>query len=471
MSNESPLIVPLTRGWKPAQRVSQNADPILWKELESSEVTSDDRKRQSHSGESDKEQNRTACAVCQEHQSRYTCPRCQAPYCSVDCYRNHTATATATASVASASVASACTEGFYKNRVGSVLKLENVEQKGKTQQLLNRQYEASNDETLSDDLYELLLTLEEQEDDSLSQEQLLSMMSPALKDSFQRDLQDGKLNNLVLEPWHPWWKRELGSVDDNGPVSVLADDTNTTLDERLLRIPQLSFVRKDNSTPPQLLYNLIDILYSLCWTLRLYHGARNASHLSSEVSAAFVSNSFVLNKDARYNSLEQVLSECTASSTQQYPAGCNTRWTVLAEDCASILVSHRLVGRALFEASDLLKVAIQDLKKQATTSDDENTDTDTDTKATITRLRRIRKKLEFFLSWSQQQAMELGADSKGEILEWIRRWEHSGDETEREVVEELKFPMDNYPRNSAPTPTKQSTPPPLMVAVETKRKT
>lgn len=406
--SSSSLIVPLDHR---RERSSEDTEPILWRENNQETTTS----------------LVTVCSVCQQNESRYTCPKCKDPYCKVECYRNH---------------ASNCTETFYQNHVNSILHLEAIENGQDTQKLLQNIHEKySDDNDLSEEeLYELLIALEENEDP----QKVLTKMSPSLRATFQRDVQSGQIN--VLEPWHPWWRRELGAVtEDSKPATTIK-----ILDERLVRVPHFSKLFPKGGNPP-LLYNLIEIVYSICCTLRLYHGFQNAPPV--EASSSFVFSSGVLDRDARYTSLEQVLAECTASSTQHYPDGlCNTHWTVLAEDCARMVVSHRLIARALLDASDLLKAATQQMKKDDTQNDNTH------------KFRRIRKKLEFYLSWSIQCNELFGEDIQNEIMEWIERW--SGDE--EKALSNLQIP-------EAPSPPvarkeSSSSPPPLMVEVETKRK-
>lgn len=321
---------------------------------------------------------------------------------------------------------SQCTEAFYKDRVSSLLQLEAQEQKTNTHRILNQQYQKSlqnteDEQDLSDQLYNLLDFLEEQQDGKLSHEDVLALMPPELRAQFHRDIQEGKIQEMILQPWHPWWRRQLVSME--APV-LSSNLIGTTLDERLLGVPKLASLSTKQQSSPFLLFHLIDIMYAFCWTIRLYHGLENViappTHvknaddgiLAIEAAINFLQNSAVLSKDARYTSLEQVLSSCTASSTKAYPNGCNTEWSVLLEDCAHIFYSHRLVGRSLLESCDLIKSAMKQLKQEDV---DGNKDI-------ILRLRQVRKKLEFFLSWSQHNKAEFGDAIKADLLEWIQQW-------------------------------------------------
>jgi hypothetical protein len=389
MSGNVPLVVPLSK-WQRSERSSQDANPVLITEV----VAKDDTA--SSSAEDDKTP--LACAVCLQHECRYHCPRCQLPYCSVECYRNHTTTSN------DSSTASDCTEAFYKNRVSSILQLEAKEQQVATRKILNRQYEEQ--ELSEEELYDVLLALE-QHDENPSEVQ--SMLSPSLRAAFENALHSGQLQELVLEQWHPWWRPELVTKEETNDDDVF--DNDQTLDERLLRITQFHSLRK--GPRPNLLYNLIEILYRTVWTLRLYHGSRNAIHLAVEATRT-LSASTVLAEDARYTTLEEALIQCTAASTRLCPSGCNTPWTTLAQDVALLTTNSRQVVRALLEAMDLVKTAISALKKES----------EEDNRKEVSNLRRVRKKLEFFMSWSRE-ATEIDESVGEEIHEWIDQWKNT----------------------------------------------
>jgi len=166
------------------------------------------------------------------------------------------------------------------------------------------------------------------------------------------------------------------------------------------------------------LYNLLDILHATCKILRLYHGVKNASRQAPvEAAITLIETSSVLSKDTRFITLSQVLTHCTTESL-----GCNNEQTQsnnklsFIEDITLLLTSHRLVGRALLEASDVLKAATKELKSnQIMEKDDDNV-------GKLKQIRRLRKKLQFFLSWTQYPATVeffLGGSTKEEILTWM----------------------------------------------------
>jgi hypothetical protein len=354
------------------------------------------------------------------------------------------------------------------------MKLENLEQRNQTNAMLNRYHANYNshpphiglsaEDHMDDEddnvelsmleeeaLYEVLSKLERlggDDKDSVSAQVLANLLPPSLKFLFEKDLKDGTLQELLLERWHPWWRKELVSTadvaeDDTGTIEHAASKTsrfNDTLDDRLLRVPGFDRLGKACSllSSNTLLFNLLEILYATCWTLRLYHGVSNASNNEPvEAATTLVTASTVLGRDARFSDLSQVLAHCTALSTNSFGRqqshvsviDCNSHWTVLVEDVALLVATHRTVGRTLLEASDMIKGACKQLKTKAGKRDKLNR-TNKDDTAMLSGLRRIGKKLEFFLSWTQYTpTINLFGDHlKSEILVWKDEWTTLGAE-------------------------------------------
>lgn len=306
-------------------------------------------------------------------------------------------------------------------------------------------------------LYEVLSKLERSEKDdvdSIPSQILNNLLPPSLKFMFEKDLRDGKVQELLLERWHPWWRKELvlskEDVHEEDSDGTIGNKTTTqlsrcdnTLDGRILLVPNFGRLHKGGaSISKTLLFNLVEILYATCWTLRLYHGIANASKNEPvEAATTLVAASTVLGRDARFVDLSQVLTHCTASSTgcyghqrnHQLGVGCNSHWTVLVEDVALLVATHRTVGRTLLEASDMIKGACKQLRTTVRPVE-KGKCTDGDDSTMLTNFRQIRKKIEFFLSWSQYTPTTdlFGDNLKGEILTWKDEWMALGMEQDDE---------------------------------------
>jgi hypothetical protein len=332
-----------------------------------------------------------------------------------------------------------------------VLQLEVKENEQETKRMLSRNYlQQQQQQQLQDEpdipsdvteeeLYNVLAVLEGGDEQELSR--LLS--SPRLKAAFERSIENGGLHDWFLEPWHPWWRQELvGYEQDEGEDNDDDDEgleengfNGKTLDERLLEVPSFRSLQPTKKDLPDLGFNLVSILYGISWTLRLYHGVENSKEVGMDAASTLVQSSTVLSSDARFSTLEEAMHASAVASTQSYQggkSGCNTSWNILAQDVALIYRNRRLVGRALMEAIDIVRVALSAVKKEGDTEG-------------ASRMRRTRKKIEFYLSWSLEQST-LCAGLSENIEAWINDWQSSDDAGERI---ELLLPEEKAQRSVA----------------------
>jgi hypothetical protein len=230
-------------------------------------------------------------------------------------------------------------------------------------------------------------------------------LTPELQAAFERDVQAGNLNHIV-KPWHPWW-RPLFIVD----VDVDVDATNKLahncddvdidvmdLDEQILQIPPLSqFI---HTPPPDLSFNLVSILYAISQTLMLFGGPVPSQCV--EAAESLIAMSPVLAHDERYHSLPQVLMALQEQSKHDIS---NNYSSSYSDDVAQLLSNPRHVAHALLDGIHVLR--------QATKS------TTTLTKEERAHFKKIRKKLEFYLSWSRG----VGGQDLGNLAADIRTWQ------------------------------------------------
>jgi HIT zinc finger len=420
--------------------------------------------------ESTKKNHTTACRVCRIHHSRYACPRCGILYCSVACYQAHTSSSDDNAD-------HSCTEGFYQDRVHNVLQLEQKAKKQDTLELLRRHYSQQvqqeeehglltdptdvflnvdniimKEEDETEKLLELLALLELQGDNPDDQ-QLVDLLakSPGLKSAFEESLRSGHVQHLVLRAWDPWWTPVLSSACED---TELLDQTAETLEERLLRIKPFDKLLPKGKPVPNLTYNLVEVIYCTAYVLRLYHGVDNGTsddETATEAAMTIIQASSVLNQDARYFCLERVMMDITQSKqftiTSQAITGTvvHPSWTTIALDVAAIMDNKRMMGRALLEVLDILKAAIAALKKRSIPQQSLVVGTD-NVDEILTDLRRKRKKVEYYLSWSQHPAAKrmIPKQLPNDICAWLEHWKPESASTDpsmesksHQAVEEL----------------------------------
>lgn len=142
---------------------------------------------------------------------------------------------------------------------------------------------------------------------------------------FQKALASGELSRLI-EPWTPWWtKPSARSISLSPQGSQLVKPLNehdetvaqlsTTLESNLSEFPAgpenpLPPLRQLTSTDPSpfLVVHLVDVLFSYCFTLRLYNGDWHSDPFGA--ATAVLSVSKVLGDDARPETVAEALGAC-----------------------------------------------------------------------------------------------------------------------------------------------------------------
>ena len=289
--DDVPIVLDLVKasiGWQKSTRVSQNIDQIVFRgdcQDGNKESSKDGGTQQQASLSSSAVDNtdQLCCGVCKQHYSRYKCPRCSIPYCSLECYKNHN-----NAIDNDGDAATSCTETFYKDRVSSILRLEQKEQKDAffKNQILKNSLVANNlnviddssgvkDDKITEQLYDLLEVLEssssdnnnaviqqdrgdhDEEDDALLLQKIKQSMSPTLRMMFENDITNNGQTLLeelgIIKQWHPWWRPELSSPfspSSSGEESKVEQQQcvfeipSQTLDERLLQVADWTKIRR-----------------------------------------------------------------------------------------------------------------------------------------------------------------------------------------------------------------------------------
>ena len=385
----SSLVIQVHKGPR-AYQTTVDSDPILWTSISSAP---DGERTEAIS---------SPCRVCHKHLARYKCPKCFMEYCSSGCYQHHKTTD-----------GSNCTEAFFKDRVWQVLSLENSAKRDDFCRMLQRVHvdqkratDANSHEhgTLCSqkELLELLDALDEGDEQDIS---AFLHRRPEVRAAVDSSLRRGDLSEWLLVPWHPWWRTELSHASDiEEETEELLDDEGDgrmMLDERLLEIPPFSSLRpKGSNIPPQLCFNALEILLAVVSTLHLFHGRDNAMELSLEASQCLCELSHVLTHDLRYDGVQEALHAFSEAITQlQMPFDA----ILIFRDVAIIVDNRRYIGRALLEANDILAAAILESKD----------------KAAKKLLQKCQRKMQYYQSWSMDNATACLGSIAGEIHAWL----------------------------------------------------
>ncbi|XP_044502848.1 zinc finger HIT domain-containing protein 2 [Mangifera indica] len=268
---------------------------------------------------------RTVCHVCQKQFSQYTCPRCNSRYCSLKCYQSHSR---------------GCTESFMRENVVDEMRQmqPDDETKRKMLEILKRLHS----EEESDSIEEETDSMEEDES-TLSEETIQKILSGAQvsfddlsakeKKLFQRTMASGTLSKMI-EPWDPWWLKPsarticlsqqgtqlvqpLDKHDASAPVDHDLESSESTEIPPAPDTP-LPPVSKLSSTEPSplLVIHLVDMLFSYCFTLRLYNGDWQSDTLGSAMMALSVSA--VLGRGGQPETVKEAVSYCLEQTCTSY---------------------------------------------------------------------------------------------------------------------------------------------------------
>uniref|UniRef100_A0ACD5TMY1 Uncharacterized protein n=1 Tax=Avena sativa TaxID=4498 RepID=A0ACD5TMY1_AVESA len=341
---------------------------------------------------------RVICRVCQKQFAQYTCPRCNSRYCSLTCYKGHSVQ---------------CTELFMRENVTEELKQIQPEDESKRQMLdilkrfhLEEEMESDGeDESMfSEELIEKVISGDGIKLDDLSDDEIKR---------FRQALASGELSKMI-EPWTPWWKNPAAksislSHDGSQLIREMSTDVTTLSDPTTASESIISEIPEGPESPlpslkqltraepsPLLTVHLVDILYSYCFTLRLYNGDWHSDPLGASTVA--LSMSKVTGDDAKPETVSESLTTCieeTCSPVYRHTGG--FRFAIgLVEDIITILsLGGNALVCALCDFRRLIQAGESMLKEEKVGK--------TERARSSHKLRAADRKLFFITCWAHEQ--------------------------------------------------------------------
>ncbi|GAB4857650.1 hypothetical protein Ancab_015556 [Ancistrocladus abbreviatus] len=344
---------------------------------------------------------RAICRVCQKQFSQYTCPRCNTRYCSLQCYKSHSLR---------------CTESFMRENVMEELRQLQPDDASKKKMLeilkrFNSQEEDSMDEdepTLSEETIQNVLSGGQISYDDLSAEE---------KKLFQRAVASGELSKMI-EPWDPWWLKlsaqtislgqdgvrlvqPLGKQETSGSPE---DDSESNFTSEIPPGPEtpLPTISKLTSAEPSplLAVHLIDIIYSYCFTLRLYNGDWQLDAIGAATVVLSVSS--VLGHGGQPESVLEAVSHCleqTCSPPFKHIGGLDFGFSLLDDVTSLILLGGATLVCALCDLQRLIQVAERELKSEKARK--------MKRVEIKNKLKSAERKIYFIMCWAHEQQKEV----------------------------------------------------------------
>ncbi|KAK3030644.1 hypothetical protein RJ639_035848 [Escallonia herrerae] len=349
-----------------------------------------------------------------------------------------------------------CTESFMRENVmGQLQELQpDNETKQKMLDILTRFHsqeemesmdeDDDSDPTLSEETVQKILSGDEINFDDLSADE---------KKRFQRAVAYGELSKLI-EPWDPWWLKpaartislsQVGTqlvrplVEQEQAMSLLdtkGSDIPPGPETPLPRISKLS--SRDPS--PLLAVHLVDIVYSYCFTLRLYNGDWQSDAIGS--ATVVLSTSSVLGQGGQPETVNEALLNCleqTCSPAFKHMGGLRFGLGLMDDVMSLLSLGGAALVCQLCDLQRLIQAAERELKAEQNLKRAEMK----------SKLKSAERKVYFVMCWVHEQpgdawsslaaivkaekaaAMEYGGDKGGQF-------EHKVESKGKVLIEEFQ---------------------------------
>lgn len=321
-------------------------------------------------------EHRLICLVCRKQFSQYTCPRCNLRYCSLPCYKSHSAR---------------CLESFNRDNVVAEMRdlSASPDSRKRMMETLKRfhqegeaDFEDGMDLGNDDNIDAGRSVLSETTVNKIASGEQIELTDLSLeeKKAFLQAVASGELSHMI-RPWEPWWLNPFAkniSLNKQGnhlvqPVQrsnlcqSKEDSTQGFFDvppppeSPLPLLKQLTPVEPS----PLLTVHLAEVLYSYCFTLRFYNGDWLCDALDAALTNLSVSQ--VLGQGATPETITGALTSCveTICSPIYKPAGGYKFALLLLDDAAALLRLGRPgVICSLSDLHCLFDTAAKDLKQE-----------------------------------------------------------------------------------------------------------
>uniref|UniRef100_A0A7S1IKS6 HIT-type domain-containing protein n=1 Tax=Eutreptiella gymnastica TaxID=73025 RepID=A0A7S1IKS6_9EUGL len=400
------------------------------------------------------------CSVCPEVSAEYTCPRCSASYCSLKCYKAHN---------------SRCTNTFYHDTAMQCMKDDVVpaELRDHTVAILERDrlshLEAEEEELAEADMdaleqaaAKLALLDDGSVDHAAAVTEVLNSLPPVYRERFRASLASGAaLEVLSQVQATPWYLSDPPKVTD---ASESGTDGPGGYPPLPFPTPPLSTLAPRVS--PLLHYNCMEVMYSYCYSLRVFHGEWSTDPDGFLGLAVAISRT--LQPALAPQDRQRCPSMLQASSTSSDPRALDTvgtrthtcyerledvwaavlddrsRWALydngtdfavaVMDDVRVVLMERHKVLRALADLNAVLAAHLISLRKAKTRAQ----------KSTAKYERQfwmlVQRKVQFYISWTSEQSPQAFAH-------WSMLVEGAMEEQQRSLVTQapksVKLPFDS----------------------------
>jgi len=345
------------------------------------------------------------CNFCEGMPRKFTCPRCNADYCSLKCYQSlqH----------------QSCSEQFYKECVTQELGNQEVSQEGKKKMvdILQRMNDDEDDTIDSDDDEDPLDLAERLQGVNLDDAaETWAILTKEERRQFSELLQSGDVSNILPE-WNPWWKykvktkkiQEIGEAEDRSYIEKCP--------EVIQNIPSFGAIKPAAC----LKYGLLNILYGYAYGVKYFHGDYNDSPLEFVNVIQLISQNL---NGKNFENADEAL-EGAASEVNHHPSlVVSLKFSRdVKKDVQEIVKGptekdNFYILSALSDAIEQFKRCVKILKNKKKDKNSHDckdlppwfkSDDQDEPKLVIDQVKKHLKKLEFYLSWSNDYFTDLSS--------------------------------------------------------------
>lgn len=254
-------------------------------------------------------------------------------------------------------------------------------------------------------------------------------LSPEEKKLFRKAMASGELSKMI-EPWDPWWSKPSArsiSLSQDGtqliqPMEIPQDDSESNIESEIPPGPEtpLPPLKQLISTEPSplLAIHVIDILYSYCFTLRLYNGDWQSDPTGA--ASVVLSISSVLGKGSNPETVLEAVSynlQETCSPEFKHMGGLKFGFSLLDDVVSLVSLGGGSLVCALCDLRRMIQAAEKEIKseksKRAKREDMKR------------KLKLAERKIYFIMCWVHEQMGEVWSSlaslvmaEKGSALEY-----------------------------------------------------
>nr|XP_008374095.2 zinc finger HIT domain-containing protein 2 isoform X2 [Malus domestica] len=246
----------------------------------------------------------------------------------------------------------------------------------------------------------------------------LDDLSTEEKKLFQRAVVSGELSKMI-KPWDPWWLKPSArtisfSKEGSQLIQPLVKDDESMSPEDNSESNQASEIPPGPDTPlppvsklsstkpsPSLAVHLVDIIYSYCFTLRLYNGDWKSDAIGSSVAVLSVSN--VLGQGGQPETVLEVLSYClekTCSPDFKHTGGLQFGLGLIDDVTSLLMLGTPALLCLLCDLQRMVQAGERDLKSEKPRKLSRRTEI-------RNKLKLAERKIYFIMCWVHEQTGEV----------------------------------------------------------------